>query len=168
MDGSDNKPGLTVDFAQRHALEEILGAGHLGFCYQCGACVGDCPTARFDERFNPRTIMLQALIGDYAELIEENSIIWNCSNCYNCYERCPQDVRPVEVIMALKNVSVQRGTAAKDFNAVCQRVHETGRSVPVTSATNRMRAEAGLEPLQEMDTSEFAEILRPDEGGTEQ
>ena len=69
---------ITVDFNKRRRLEQILGAEQLSYCYQCGACVGDCPSARFYESFNPREIMLRSLIGDIDELIQEDSIIWKC------------------------------------------------------------------------------------------
>jgi len=154
---------LKVNFQKRQQLERILGAGHLNYCYQCGACVGDCPTARFHPEFNPRTIMLQSLLGDLDELLAENSLIWHCSNCYNCYERCPQDVRPVEVIIALKNLCVAEGTAAEDIQPVLERILATGRSVPVMPAVNRMREQMGLPPLAELDTSELQEILKPDD-----
>ena len=111
-----NESEVIVDFEKRRKLEEILGAEQLSYCYQCGACVGDCPSARFYSIFNPREIMLRALIGDIEELTKKESIIWKCSNCYNCYERCPQDVRPVEVIIALKNLSTQSDSASDEIS----------------------------------------------------
>ncbi len=150
---------ITVDFEKRRELEKILGAGHVASCYQCGACVGDCPSSRFHETFNPRTIMMKALLGHVDELIQPGSEIWLCSNCYNCYERCPQDVRPVEVIIALKNLCSDKGNASETVSKVADRIRETGRSVPVVQATNRMREELGLPPLNDIDTSEIKKIL---------
>ncbi|MBU0509065.1 4Fe-4S dicluster domain-containing protein [bacterium] len=150
---------IQVDFARRRELESVLGAGHVGYCYQCGACVGDCPTARFHGTFNPRTIMLQALLGDLDDLLQPESVIWLCSNCYNCYERCPQDVRPVEVIIALKNLCVKQGHISGEIVEVSKRVRETGRSVPVMPSINRMRQDLGLPPLEELDVSDLKKIL---------
>jgi heterodisulfide reductase subunit C2 len=153
------KDEITVDFEKRGKLEAVLGADHVAFCYQCGACVGDCPTARFHKGFNPREIMLKSLVGDIDELIEENSIIWLCSNCYNCYERCPQDVRPVEVIIALKNLAVQKGTSSKDIVDITERVKKTGFSVPIMASTNKLREELGLQPIKQIDTAELKKLL---------
>ena len=150
---------ITVDFNKRRRLEQILGAEQLSYCYQCGACVGDCPSARFYESFNPREIMLRSLIGDIDELIQEDSIIWKCSNCYNCYERCPQDVRPVEVIIALKNLAVQANSAEDEIINVVKRIRETGYSVPIVSSTNKLREELGLKPLQILNTDEIKKIV---------
>ncbi len=158
-----NKPEITVDHDARKELETILGAGHLSYCYQCGACVGDCPSARFYPGFNPRTIMLQALMGDFEDLLGEKSMIWLCSNCYNCYERCPQDVRPVEVIIALKNLCVNRKTAPEDIPTVSDHIRKTGRSVPLMPSVNRMRESLGLAPLELLDVSEIEEILKPED-----
>ncbi len=158
-----NDSVIKIDFSRRKQLEEMLGADHVSFCYQCGACVGDCPSARFHKGFNPRTIMMRALMGDVDELIGPDSIIWLCSNCYNCYQRCPQDVRPVEVIVALKNLSARECGEDDEIVKIAQRVRETGRSVPVTQATQRMRKELGLAPLEDLDVSELEIILREDE-----
>jgi len=156
------KSEIKVNFEKRNKLEAVLGADQVAYCYQCGACVGDCPTARFHKDFNPREIMLRALIGDIDELIEENSIIWMCSNCYNCYERCPQDVRPVEVIIALKNLAVQAGNSAKEIVDITERIKETGFSVPLVASSNKMREELGLEPIKKFDSSEIKKLLESD------
>ena len=79
------------------------------FCYQCGACVGDCPATTYGDEFNPREIMLKVLYGLGDELICEDSVLWQCTNCYNCHERCPQEVKPVEVIISMKNMLADRG-----------------------------------------------------------
>jgi len=140
----------------------MTGADHISFCYQCGACVGDCPPSRFEPRFNHRTIVLEALLGNIDELIGPDSIIWQCSNCYNCYERCPQDVRPIEVIIALKNLSTADGNTDPKITEVADRIVETGRSVPVPDAVHRMRNTVGLPELQKIDVSELKEILASD------
>lgn len=154
-----SEPEIIVDFEKRRKLEEILGAEQLSYCYQCGACVGDCPSARFYSLFNPREIMLRALIGDIEELVKEDSIIWKCSNCYNCYERCPQDVRPVEVIIALKNLSTQSDSASDEISSIVNRINETGYSVPIVSSTNKLRAELGLKPIEKLNTDEIKIIV---------
>lgn len=156
---------IRIDFEKRHQLESMLGADNVSYCYQCGACVGDCPSARFDENFNPRSIVLRALMGDLDELIKPDSIIWNCSNCYNCYERCPQDVRPVEVIIALKNLSTRNDSASNEITVVADRIKKTGRSVPVVDSIHKMRDGLGLKRLEEIDVSELNKILEQDDEG---
>jgi heterodisulfide reductase subunit C len=163
------EPEVIVDFEKRRKLESILGAEQLSYCYQCGACVGDCPSARFYEQFNPREIMLRALIGDIDQLIKPDSIIWNCSNCYNCYERCPQDVRPVEVIIALKNLAVNDGSSSSsdEIMSIVNRINETGFSVPIVSSTNKLREELGLKPLKKINSEELKIIVQSNNDGRE-
>ncbi len=158
------EPPLEVNLPARRRLLAMLGAGGVSYCYQCGACVGDCPSARFYPGFNPREIMLTALVGAIDRLIARDSVIWQCSNCYNCYERCPQDVRPVEVIIALKNLARLEGDPPPEVRGVYETILKTGRSAPVMSGLDRKRAGLGLPPLPRIDVAELAAILAPEEG----
>ncbi len=74
-----------LDFGFREKLNKVVGGEHHNYCYQCGACVAACPAARFSKEFNPRDILLMTLLGEEDKLIREDSIIWQCTNCYSCY-----------------------------------------------------------------------------------
>jgi heterodisulfide reductase subunit C2 len=155
---------IRLDLARRRRLLAALGGNQLRYCYQCGACTGDCPSARFHAGFNPREIMLLALLGALDRLVAPESTIWKCSNCYTCYERCPQDVRPVEVILTLKNLAREDGAAPAEVLAVYDAIRRTGRSAPVLTSLAAKRAALGLPPLPSIETSELADLLAPDEG----
>lgn len=148
-----------LDFSFRERLNKIVGGEHHNYCYQCGACVAACPAARFSEEFNPRNIMLMTLLGDEEKLISQDSIIWQCTNCYSCYERCPQDVRPVEVIIALKNLCTQQGVLPDDINKFSDTLIKTGRSVIITSTVNRRRQQLGLPELKDVNVEELQAII---------
>ena len=75
------------------------------FCCRCGACVADCPAARYGGDFDPRQIMLEVRFGLGDKLLVEHSVIWQCFRCNNCYERCPQPMKPVEVITQLRGMA---------------------------------------------------------------
>lgn len=154
---------IRIDLKKRRRLLEQLGGNRVSLCYQCGACAGDCPSARFHEEFNPREIMMTALTGGLDELLAPDSIIWKCSNCFNCYERCPQDVRPVEVILALKNLAQQDHTQPEVVEGTVAMIRKTGRSAPVISSLARKRESMGLPPLPEVDMEEIRAILEPEE-----
>jgi heterodisulfide reductase subunit C len=121
--------------------------------------VAVCPSARFTDEFNPRKILLKALLGAEDELTGPDSPIWLCTNCYSCYERCPQDVRPIEVIIALKNMAVEKETAPANLAKLSENIAQTGVSVTVTSAVNRRRQELGLPELKTTPIEELTEIL---------
>ncbi len=150
----------TLDFEFKKKLDQIIGGELHSYCFQCGACVGDCPTARYSERFNPRVIMLMCIMGRHEELLEEDSVIWECTNCYNCMERCPQDVKPAEVIVALKNLAGERGNRPEKVDMMVRSVEKTGLTGKVTPAINKIRVDLGLEPVKPQPVKEIVKLLK--------
>lgn len=154
-------PIKSINYKFKQKLNSTLGGEAHSFCYQCGACVGDCPAAMYSSDFNPREVLLQALLGDEEALTGEDSPIWNCTNCYTCYERCPQAVRPVEVIIALKNICYQKMTAAPEVNQIVKSVKTTGRTVKITSLSDRRRKELGLDEIKPVPMDELKKLFEP-------
>jgi heterodisulfide reductase subunit C len=103
--------------------------------------------------------MLKAQLGLEAELIGPESEIWLCTNCYTCSERCPQDVRPVDVIIALKNICMDEGKAPDLVRKVSDAVLATGTTTKVTSLVEKRRAEYGLAPLPEFPTADIQRLV---------
>ncbi len=97
------------------------------------------------------------------ELLGQDSPIWLCTNCYSCYERCPQDVRPIEVIVALKNMAVEKGTAPANLAKLSDNIAKTGMSVTISSAVHRKREQLGLPPLKTIPIDELQTILEDKE-----
>jgi heterodisulfide reductase subunit B len=153
-----------VDFDFRRELAEKIEGNLASFCYQCGACVGDCPATSYSEAFNPREIMLKVLYGLGDELVGEDSLLWQCTNCYNCHERCPQEVKPVEVIISMKNMMADRGIYPDAVAKVIKSFEESGRTVPMNPAIDRHRAKFGLAPLPEVPMDELKQIINPPMG----
>ena len=153
-----DKP-LKIDHGFRDELGLVLEGDGVNYCYQCGACVGDCPSARFSEDFNPRQIMLAVLYGMQEEVVGPDSKVWQCSNCFTCFDRCPQEVKPIEVIIALKNLMGERGIVPTGVDRLVDGLLQTGRSAKVTSATHRRREELGLPPLPEVDVAPMLKLL---------
>lgn len=151
-----------VDFAFREKLNALAEGYRHNLCYQCGACVGDCPAANYSDFFNPRLILLKALLGFEDELISPVSEIWNCTNCYTCSERCPQDVRPVDVIIALKNLCIAEGKAPDIVRTVSDAVLAAGITTKVTALIERRRKEFGLSPIKEYPLDDLRKITEED------
>ena len=158
----------TVDLTFKKKLDRIIGGELHSYCFQCGACVGDCPTARYSERFNPRRIMLMCILGRHEELLQKDSMIWECTNCYNCLERCPQDVRPAEVIVALKNLCRERGTQPEKIKYMVTAVEKSGLTGKVTPAINKIREDLGLAPVKPQPVKEILTLLGREKGAKEQ
>ncbi len=151
-----------VNFAFREKLNSIAEGFRHNYCYQCGACVADCPAAYYSESFNPRLILLKAILGFEDELVRPDSEIWDCTNCYTCSERCPQDVRPVDVIIALKNLCVKEGKAPPLVRTISDTVLDSGITTKVTSLTERRRQELGLPPVKSYPVEDLKTMLEGD------
>ena len=77
MSASDGRDEVVrVDFAFKRELAQKVEGDLANFCYQCGACVGDCPATRYSPAFNPREIMLKVLYGLESELLGPDSVLW--------------------------------------------------------------------------------------------
>ena len=63
MSSSDAKDEVVrVDFAFKRELAQKIEGDLANFCYQCGACVGDCPATRYSPTTDCRsTIAAEAL-----------------------------------------------------------------------------------------------------------
>jgi heterodisulfide reductase subunit C len=160
--GSNTLPSgdvFEINFAFRDKLDGIAEGFRHNYCYQCGACVADCPANNYSDTFNPRLIMLKALLGFEDELIGPDSEIWDCTNCYTCSERCPQDVRPVDVIIALKNMCVREGKSPELVPQISSSVAERGITTKVTSLVEKRRAEFGLRPLKDAPMDEIKKLI---------
>jgi heterodisulfide reductase subunit C len=131
-----------LDFVKE--LPQVEDTGTVIACFQCSACVADCPAAAHSARFNPRDIMLKVLLGLEGELISEGSVVWDCATCYTCMERCPQRVRPIEVITAVKNVLARKGLLPPEIAAAAENIRETDRVIVHSDTVERHREEMGL------------------------
>ena len=150
---------VRVNFDFRRELAKKVEGNLAGFCYQCGACVGDCAAAMYTDDFNPREIMLMVLYGLGEELMTEDSILWECTNCYNCHERCPQEVKPVEVIISLKNMLADKGIYPASVDRIIKTFEKEGRTVNYNPAIDKQRERFGLPPLPKIDMDELHKII---------
>ena len=129
--------------------EEItsrLGGETLTLCYQCGTCASSCPVAKLTKRFNPRSIIKNALLGNREKVLTDEAI-WLCCSCFNCQERCPQGVEIADLIFAFRNIALTEGYVPKAFVDMASSLMSEGRVAPVTKFTMRRREKVGLPPI---------------------
>jgi heterodisulfide reductase subunit C len=158
---------VKVNFDFRRELAQKIEGNLANYCYQCGACVGDCPATTYSDEFNPREIMLKVLYGLEDELIKEDSVLWLCTNCYNCAERCPQEVKPVEVIISLKNMLADMNIYPDAAERIIKTFEETGRTTPISPAIEKRRAKFGLPQLHTVPMDEINALLAEDKAEPE-
>jgi heterodisulfide reductase subunit C len=132
------------------------GGEALQKCFQCGNCVADCPIRAIDVGFNPRKIIKKAMLGMKSEVFKDK-FTWLCSVCFICQERCPQDVRPPEVMNAIKNIAVKEGFIIQPLKKLLTVFEESGRLYPVDEFIAEERETLGLPKI--IEKSEFGKKL---------
>jgi heterodisulfide reductase subunit C len=111
--------------------------------------VGDCPAARFSEDFNPRQIFLKVCLGIEDGLVGKDSPIWKCTTCYTCYERCPAGVKPLDVILALRNLSYEMHSCPDGLDSVRSSILAKGLVGALSQRVRDLRKRMELPDLPE-------------------
>ena len=83
-------------------------------CYQCGKCSAGCPMAS-ESDLRPHNVM-RLVVQDRRQKALTDETIWLCLTCETCTARCPNACDPARVIDALREISIETGTAAMPRN----------------------------------------------------
>ena len=142
----------------KYKVRKIPGAEKLTLCFQCGTCSADCPVARRTEEFRPRIIARLAILG-FKERLFSGDLIWLCAQCFNCQEHCPQQVKPTEVIEALREIAVEEGKFHPTLKAKIEPIFKFGRMYEITEFENETRAMYELPPVPEVKLDELRRLL---------
>lgn len=127
-------------------------------CYQCAKCTSGCPVAALDVGYNPRRYLRLIQWGREEEAAQKTEL-WYCLGCFTCQERCPEDVKPAEVMLELRNRAFKMGFAPETMGQVIQILADEGRIYPVDEFHNEYRRELGLPTLDE-EVGRLADIIR--------
>jgi len=111
-------------------------------CFQCGTCTGSCPSAPRSS-YRIRLFMRRAVLGLEDEALTDPDL-WLCTTCYSCTDRCPRDIAPTDVIMAMRNLAAQRNIVPRNFLKTTQLIYTTGHGVPNNDANRGAREKLGL------------------------
>jgi len=83
------------------------GGDILKLCFQCGTCTAVCPW-NLVSSLNPRKVIHQAQLG----LVDFDSAdMWMCTTCGACVERCPRDVKIIDIWSTLRKTITELGIA---------------------------------------------------------
>ncbi len=121
------------------------GSESLAVCYQCATCSGACPSGRRTP-YLVRKLVRKALMGLKEDVISDDAI-WMCTTCYACQERCPRDVKIVEIVKAVRNVAAHEGYMAVAHKKTGSFVAKTGHAVPINDKIENLRKEIGLDEV---------------------
>jgi heterodisulfide reductase subunit C len=113
-------------------------------CFQCGTCTASCPSAPRSS-YRIRKFVRRALLGLEEEALNDPDL-WLCTTCYSCTDRCPRDIAPTDVIMAMRNLAAKRDIIPVNFLKTVQAIYKTGHGVPNNDVNRAARQKLGLNP----------------------
>lgn len=138
-------PKFKFEIADTPAAETILR------CFQCGACTASCPMADLMD-LKPHQVLKMTLLGIRDEALSSDAA-WLCATCFICDERCPQGVKPKEIMDALKRKLIKEGEKmikSKERYAL-YKTHVKDRE-PDFYATSKFRATGRFEPFRYIES----------------
>ncbi len=124
---------LDSKFAQQ--VMDVMGDDILA-CFNCGCCTGGCPIVPWE--MNMRKLIQKVILG-FSEEVLSSELIWFCSECKLCGERCPQNVKPFEIIIALRNLAIKKGIVPLIYKLMAKNLEETGRVTEISEAVDLRR-----------------------------
>lgn len=132
---SDTNPDFTKEV-------ERISRTKAHMCFQCGTCTGSCPSAPRSS-YRIRLFMRRAVLGLEEEALTDPDL-WLCTTCYSCTDRCPRDIAPTDVIMAMRNMATKRDIIPRNFLKTAQLIYNTGHGVPNNDVNRAAREKLGL------------------------
>ncbi|MHB0858280.1 MAG: 4Fe-4S dicluster domain-containing protein [Anaerolineae bacterium] len=118
-----HEPNKAYDPNFKYDVAAQPGGDQIKVCYSCGTCTAGCPVTEVDERYSPRKIIRQVLLGQ-REAVLSNELLWYCETCYACSVYCPQNVKFGDVMRALREMAVAEGYFTAEF---LQRIRNVDR-----------------------------------------
>ncbi len=144
------------------ALREVFDLPSIQKCYECGACVNDCPVVKINPYFNPNEIIGKVLSGGLEAVLESHEV-WCCVDCYTCYELCPQKMGMNKIFDILKHIALEKGKGPKGFAASIEMFRKEGRLGEPSSVRKKLK----LPPPPKSGAEELKKLLLTIQKGEE-
>lgn len=119
-----------------------VGGENVKLCFQCGTCTAGCPSGK-NTAYRTRKVMRMAQLG-LKDMIIGGDDLWQCTTCYTCEERCPRGVPIVDVVIALRNITVANGKMYDAHKKTASNLIKFGHTVPINDEVKSQRIELGL------------------------
>jgi heterodisulfide reductase subunit C len=109
-------------------------------CFQCMKCTSGCTSLKLLE-LKPHEIIKLVNLG-FVDELPSSDIIWTCSTCLKCVQRCPQKASPYHVIIALRNLAVEKEAKVPEtYMKIVSSILETGLAeTPQKIVTKKMES----------------------------
>ena len=94
---------MEIDFnaSNKNLWKEIYDNEDLHHCFNCGTCITGCPASHGNPPLLVRNLARMVILGLEEELLDDPTP-WSCVSCTRCEEMCPMDVKPFELILAIR------------------------------------------------------------------
>jgi Fe-S oxidoreductase len=94
-------------------------------CFQCGKCTGGCPVS-LKSRLNIRRLMIEGILGRSLDRIVEKVELWDCTTCKTCTLRCPRGLKPMDLIIGMRETLVEGGHIPKTLIEAMENTYKHG------------------------------------------
>jgi heterodisulfide reductase subunit C len=132
----------------------------LNVCYQCGICVSSCAAGLVNPRKNIRKL-IQSLMDTADESgLDENDLLWLCTNCYQCQDRCPEGVPLTTLLIRLKNMAADRDLAPAAIQKEIETLAAHSFTYPPAKSIIARRQRLGLPDLPRPAQAEMQTLFR--------
>ncbi|MGQ9498081.1 MAG: 4Fe-4S dicluster domain-containing protein [Desulfotomaculales bacterium] len=150
---------INLSEAELGLVDEIktLGGEELLECIQCAKCAAACPMVLAGFSFFNKRVIQAILLGLREPLLDDSSI-WACQSCNRCTEVCPRDVKPFEIVQAMRRVAVREFALPTLSIDGLKSLYDTGHAVYLAEAGNT-RMKVGL-PEKPPSTVAYPEALK--------
>jgi len=120
----------------REKILSKLSGRELVNCFQCLKCTSGCTALKLLE-LKPHEIVKLVNLG-FVDELASSDIIWTCVTCLKCVQRCPQKASPYHVIMALRNLAVEREVKVPEgYLKAVSRILESGLAEAVQDVVTK-------------------------------
>jgi heterodisulfide reductase subunit C len=151
----DGNMPVSIEYKAKNELLQKFPK--IEICLKCNTCALVCPVQY--AGFSPTNTYVNNVFS--APEPEKNPNIWLCVSCHKCEEICPYEVKPTEVIEALKDEAFEKGYAPEAIREEINQVLTVGFAFPIFQSLgfiNRERGRRGLQPLGERKVEEIRKI----------
>ncbi len=83
-------------------------------CWTCGTCDFECPIFLSTERLRPQKTVRMANLGMLDDLLTLPEI-WYCLSCRRCLHGCPNNVKPYDLHLYLREEAIARGIVSREM-----------------------------------------------------
>lgn len=135
------------DFNFWDELKEMgIDVKKLRACIKCSACASVCQMALAGLEFYSNKIVHAAILGLREMFLDDpTSSVWGCQSCNRCVEICPMDVKPFEIVMAIRRICIREYAFPPNVVDGLRNYYTLGHAV-IPKGYKKRREKVGLSP----------------------